>query len=77
MKTRNRKATDYLSIGDTIEVPSNIAAPIIYSEQHPNGKTMRVGKIVEKLIGGAVAVQFADKKWDYSNREALQFRRFF
>lgn len=74
-KVANRKATDYLAVGDVVSVPTSISAPIIYSEKHPNGATVRVGRVCELLIGGGVCVDFGGKSWDYSNREALQFSR--
>lgn len=72
---QNRKATDYLAIGDLVMVPDHITAPIIYTEDCENGKTVRVGKVAEKLNRGGVAVDFGGKVWDYSNIESLQFHR--
>jgi hypothetical protein len=70
-----RLATDYLSIGDLVLVPDHIAAPIVYSQDHPNGETVRIGQVSALLERGMVAVTFGPKTWDYSNREALQFSR--
>ena len=74
-KRPKRLATDYLQVGQLVSVPTSIPAPIVYSVEHPNGVTVRVGKVAELLNGGAVAVEFSGKVWDYSNREALQFSR--
>ena len=72
-----RKATDYLSVGDMVVVPAHITAPVIYTEKHQNGITVRTGKVAEKLSSGGVSVEFGGKTWDYSNRESLQFSRCF
>lgn len=75
MKAAKRLATQYLKVGDLVVVPNSIPAPVVYSAECPNGKTVRQGRVAELLNGGAVAVEFGGKVWDYSNREALQFSR--
>lgn len=73
-----RKASDYLQVGQMIVVPEHIPAPILYSNNHPNGKTERIGVVVERFVSGGVAVEFGSTypaTFDYSRREALQFCR--
>lgn len=74
-KTIQRKATDYLNIGDKVRIPEKLAAPVVYDV--PNGRTVREGVIVEKLLGGGVCVNLGGKCWDYSNKEALTFSRYY
>jgi len=70
-----RKATDYLVVGQFVSIPESLPAPIIYSAECPNGKTVRIGKVVERMVSGGVAVDIQGKVWDYSNKESLQFSR--
>lgn len=74
-KQAKRLATDYLQVGQMVSVPNHIPAPIVYTADAPSGKTVRTGVVVELLKSGAVAVDLGGKKWDYSNKEALQFSR--
>ena len=74
-RTENRKATDYLAIGQFVVVPDSVVAPIVYSVKHPAGHTVRIGRVCELLTNGGVSVDFSGKTWDYSNKEALQFSR--
>jgi hypothetical protein len=71
----NRKAADYLNVGQLVSIPESIPAPVVYSADCPNGKTVRVGKVVERMVSGGVAVDLQGKVWDYSNKEALQFSK--
>ena len=75
MKLAKRLATDYLQVGDLVIVPDSRPAPVVYSAECPNGKTVRQGRVAELLNGGMIAVDLGGKVWDYSNREALQFSR--
>ena len=75
MKKIQRRATDYLTVGQLVNIPDHLSAPIVYSAETPNGRTVRQGAVCELLAGGAVAVNLDGKIWDYSNREALQFQR--
>ena len=70
-----RLATDYLQVGDLVVIPDSLPAPIVYLAGCPNGKTVRQGRVAELLNAGMIAVDFGGKVWDYSNSEALQFRR--
>jgi hypothetical protein len=76
-ETIKRRATDYLQVGDVVTIPEDIPCPIIYTEECPYGKTVRSGRIHEKLAHGALSVEFPTMKfWDFSNKEALRFSRY-
>lgn len=73
-----RKASDYLEIGQLVHVPDHILVPTLYSAEYPYGHSERFGIVVERFVSGGVAVEFGStypKTFDYSNREALQFCR--